>query len=192
MKKLQADLAILQKELDTMTIDLVPTSTKELEALSTSQTQNAARKRFTANSKGVFMTIFEEGLFKYAYRAYNAKRGDFIIMAETEKRSFSYLAQKGQVKMVIDDQVLGIYDIATKMLHSAKNKKVIAQVNTAKAEQNLLRIKGRDVASMNKLSATDAKSLSQRVFEYVVDGLSAEERATIVAITIFELVTLHD
>ena len=188
MKKLQADLTILKKEMDTLSIDLVPTSTKELEALSTSQTQNAARKRFTVNGKGVFMTIFEEGLFKYAYREYNAKRGDLIIMAETEKRAFAYLGQKGQIKIVVDDQVMGIYDMATKILQSPKNKRMIAQIDSSSAEQDLLKIKGRDVASMNKLT----KALSKRVFEYVVDGLSAEERAIIVAVTIFELVTLQD
>lgn len=190
MKKLQADLKALLSELDGIQVELIPLNVKELEAFSTRQVEQSSRKRFTKTSKGAFVSIFEEPVFKYARRTYASGRGDAVAIAKTKKHQFSYLERPKFVQFVVDDQVLGAYDPKTGTLTGARSKKPIAQLDRSHPEQNLLTIHGREVASMNKLSAPEKGKLSQRVFDYVVSSLTAEEQALVKAVTIYELVAL--
>ncbi|GAB5552467.1 MAG: hypothetical protein Sapg2KO_20580 [Saprospiraceae bacterium] len=189
-KKLQADLTKLIAEVDGIDVELIPINVKELEALSTSQVESNAKSR-SKISKGAFISIFEEVIFKYAYRSYASKKKDSVLVAKTLKRRYTFMTKGDHVRMIVDDQVLGDYDLQTNNLNGAKSKKKIASLEKYRPEQWMLKIKNRDVASMNALEVTDDKGLSKRVFEYVVDGISPEEKAVIVAITIYELVTLR-
>lgn len=188
-KKIQADLKKLMLEVDSILVDLIPINVKELEALSTSQVENTSKGRGTKNAKGAFVSIFEEAVFKYAYRAYASKKKDSILIAHTKKRRYTFMAKGHQVRIVIDDQVLGNFDTKTGILSGANTKKNMAMLDKSRPDQWMIKIKNREVASMNRLELTD-KGLSKRVFEYVVDGISVEEQAIIMAITIYELVTL--
>jgi len=191
-KKLQSDLKLLLAELDTLQVELIPLNNKELEGFSTRQTDTSVKKRFTKTSKGVYVSIFEEPVFKYAIRTYASKKGDAVILAKTQNRQFSYLEKAKVVQFVIDEQVLGSYDPASGALTGARSKKVIAQLDRSRVEQDLLSIQGREVASMNKLKSSEKGKLSQRVFEYVINNLSAEEQAIVKAIAIYELVKLNN
>lgn len=186
IKRLQTDLKKLTAVMDTVNVDVIPLNSKELESLSATQAGKSGKSRSTR--KGAFVTIFEEPLIKYAAKDYDAKRENMVIIAEAGGHQYSYLALKGKVQMVVDDQVLGSYDPNTGTLSGSRTKKTIAQLDRSRPEQNIITVKGKDVASMNKKISTDSKGLSKRVFEYVVDGLSPEELVAAVAITIFELV----
>jgi hypothetical protein len=144
----------------------------------------------TKNAKGAFVSIFEEVVFKYAYRSYASKKKDSIILAHTYTRRYTFMAKGHQVRMVIDDQVLGNFDTKTGILSGANTKKNIAMLDKSRPDRWMVKIKNREVASMNRLELITDKGLSKRVFEYVVDGISMEEQAIIMAITIHELVTL--
>lgn len=189
-KKLQADLEKLMQELDSITIDLVPIDVKELEALSTSQVQYNARTRVTKNVKGAFVTIFEEGIFKYAYRQYASGKKDNVLLALTKKHQFAFLTKSNKTQVVVDDQVVGQLDQAGSTLYGAKSKKPIAKIDKNRAAQWSIEINGREVASMNVIKEIREKGLSERVFEYVVNGISAEEQAIIMVLVINELVQL--
>lgn len=189
-KKLQADLDKLMQELDSITIDLVPVDVKELEALSTTQLQYSARTRITKNVKGAFVTIFEEGIFKYAYRQYASGKKDNVLLALTKKHQFAFLTKSNKTQVVVDDQVLGQLDQAGSILYGAKSKQPIAKIDKSRAEQWSIEINGREVASMNVIKEIREKGLSERVFEYVVNGISAEEQAIIMVLVISELVQL--
>lgn len=188
-KRLQADLTKLITEIDGIDAELIPINVKELEALSTSQVESNTKSR-SKISKGTFVTIFEEGVFKYAYRSYASKKKDSVLVAKTLKRQYTFMTKGDHVRMIVDDQVLGDYDIQTNNLNGAKTKNKIATLEKFRPEQWMLKIKNREVASMNALEIMNDKGLSKRVFEYVVDGISPEEKAVIMAITIYELVTL--
>ena len=192
MKKLQADLKKLMADLDTILVELIPLSTKELEALSTKQVSYSSKKRITKNSKGAFVTIFEEAAFKYAAREYASKKKDSVIIAKTYKRQYSFLNKGKKVQIVIDEQILGSYDPEIGILTGNRSKKPIAELDRSKPEQYSLRIKGKEMASMLRLEATADKGLSKRVFEYVVDNLTPEQQAIIEALTIYELVSMSN
>ena len=188
-KKLQADLTKLIAEVDGIDVELIPINIKELEALSTSQLAANTRSRSKV-ANGVFISIFEEPVFKYAYRAYAAKKKDSVLVAKTLKRQYTFMTKGDHVRIIVDDQVLGDYDLQTNNLNGPKTKNKIAALEKFRPEQWMLKIKNREVASMNRLELSTEKGLSKRVFEYVVDGISPEEQAVIMALTIYELVTL--
>ncbi|HKK76543.1 MAG TPA: hypothetical protein VJ953_15820 [Saprospiraceae bacterium] len=189
-KKLQADLKKLMQELDTITIDMVPIDVKELEALSTSQVQYNARTRVTKNVKGAFVSIFEEGIFKYAYRQYASGKKDNVLLAMTHNHQFAFLTKSNKTQVVVDEQVVGQLDQQAGILYGAKSKQPIAQIDKTKAEQWSIKINEREVASMNVIKEVREKGLSERVFDYVVNGISAEEQAIIMVLIINELVQL--
>lgn len=188
-KKLQADLTKLIAEVDGIGVELIPINVKELEALSTSQVEANARSRSKV-AKGAFISIFEEPVFKYAYRNYASKKRDSVLVAKTLKRQYTFMTKGDNVRIIVDDQVLGDYDLQTNNLNGAKTKKKIAALEKFRPDQWMLKVKSREVASMNRLELSTEKGLSKRVFEYVVDGISPEEQAVIMAISIYEMVTL--
>lgn len=188
-KKLQSDLKKLIEEVDAIDIDLIPVNVKELEALSTSRMEPNTRSR-SKIMKGAFVSIFEEAIFKYAYRSYASKKRDSVLVAKTLKRQYTFMTKGDQVRIIVDDQILGDYDIPTNNLNGAKTKKKIAGLEKFRQDQWMLKVQNQEVASMNRLEMSDEKGLSKRVFEYVVDGISPEQKAVIMAITIYELVTL--
>lgn len=189
-KKLQADLKKLMQELESIPLDLVPLDVKELEALSTSQVHYNARTRVTKNVKGAFVSIFEEGHFKYAYRQYASGKKDNILLATTHKHQYAFLTKSNKTQVVVDEQVVGQLDQESSILYGAKSQKPIAHIDKSKSGQWSIVINGRDVASMNVLQEVRTKGLHERVFEYVVNGISAEEQAIIMVLTINELVQL--
>lgn len=189
-KKLQADLGKLMQELDSITIDLVPIDVKELEALSTKQVQYNARTRVTKNVKGAFVSIFEEGIFKYAYRQYASGKKDNVLLALSREHQFAFLTKNKKTQVVVDDQVVGQLDQQESILYGAKSKKPIAHIDKSYAEQWSIKINDREVASMNVITEVRDKGLSERVFDYVVNGISAEEQAIIMVLIINELVQL--
>lgn len=189
-KKLQADLEKLMLEVDSITVDLIPINVKELEALSTTQVQHSAKTRVTKIAKGAFVSIFEEAIFKYAFRQYSSGKKDNVLLALSHKRRYAFLTKNKKTQVVIDDQVLGQLDQEASVLYGAKSKKPIAWIDKSKNEKWSVYIKDREVASMNIIQATNEKGLSKRVFEYVVNGLSAEELAIIMVLVINELVFL--
>lgn len=188
-KKLQADLTKLIAEVDGIQAELIPINVKELEALSTSQIETNSKSR-SKIAKGAFISIFEEAIFKYAYRVYSSKKKDSVLVAKTLKRQYTFMTKGDQVRMIVDGQILGDYDTQTNNLNGAKTKKKMAALEKFRPEQWMLKVKNKEVASMNRLEISGEKGLSKRVFEYVVDGISPEEQAVVMAISIYELVTL--
>lgn len=189
-KKLQVDLEKLMQELDSVTVELIPLNVKELEALSTTQVQHSAKTRVTKIAKGAFVSIFEEGVFKYAFRRYASGKKDNVLLAVTKKRRYAFLTKNKKTQVVVDDQVLGRLDQEASVIYGAKSKKPIARIDKSSAEKWSIHIKGREVASMNVIKDIQQKGLSKRVFEYVVDGLSTEEQVVIMVLVINELVFL--
>lgn len=188
IKKLQSDLGKLTAILDTINVELIPVNSKELEALSTSQVESSSKGRGAKNSKGAFVSIFEEPLIKYAYKGYGRNNADMVMMAMAGKHRYAYLGKGNKVQIVVDEQVLGTYDPEAGILSGKRTQKPVAVLDRSRPEQNLISIRGKEVASMHKLHATASQGLSKRVFEYVVDQLTAEEQVALIAIVIYELV----
>ena len=111
-----------------------------------------------------------------------------VMMAMAGKRRYAFLGKGNKVQIVVDEQVLGSYDPETGILSGKRTQKPVATLDRSRPEQNLISIKGKEVASMHKLRASQSQNLSKRVFEYVVDQLSAEEQVVLIAIVIYELV----
>lgn len=189
-KKLQADLKRLMAELDSIAIELLPINVKELEALSTLQKEYSNRGGVTRKVKGAFVSIFEEGIFKYAYRQYGSGAKDHVLLALTQGHRFAFLTKNHLSQVVVDEQPLGQLNQQEGVLYGTRSKQPIARINKANDSQWSIEIQGREVASMNVIRQVRDKGLSERVFDYVVNGLSAEEVAVVLALTINELVHL--
>ncbi|MBK8043877.1 MAG: hypothetical protein IPK21_15175 [Haliscomenobacter sp.] len=189
-KKVQADLKRIRDEVLELSADLAPVRKEDLELISTRETQRTVKKWFVRNVKAVFTSIFEEPVIAYYHRHYlSSKKKDSLIFAKTSRYEFFFWQHRGEVQIVVNEQPLGAYDEAGGLLTSARTKKVIAKLDKTQTEGMPMLIQGKLVGRMAKLGGTSGKNpLSQRVFEFVINDLSPEEEAIVLAIAIFEMV----
>ena len=129
------ELEKLEEEIGKVVVELVPLKKEDIETFSTKQVQRNSKKRFTYNVRGAFASIFEEPLFKYAYRQYLSGKNDALLLAITKKHRFHYWVQAKGVLVFIDDQLLGTYTPKDGALTGSRSNKVIAQIEKHNLER---------------------------------------------------------
>lgn len=182
-KKVHKDLQMMQDEVQEIFSDPVALDKSDLDILSYHIAELDRKKRFTKKAKGIITSIFEEPMVGFFYRRYNKKDG--LLYARTRHRSFYFWEKKGEARVVIDDQVLGSYRSATGVLIGEQSGRMIAKLDKENPDRRPLIIQGREVASIQLPTSSD---VLQRVFDFTVSELSAEEEAIIIALTVFEIV----
>jgi len=182
-KKVHKDLQMMQEEVQEIFSDPVALDKSDLDILSYHIADFDRKKRFTKKVKGVITSIFEEPMVGFFYRRYN--KTDGLLYAKTKNRSFYFWEKKGEARVVIDEQVLGSYRYDSGVLVGEQSGKMVAKLDKENPDRRPLIIQGREVASIQLVSAGD---VLQRVFDFTASGLSTEEEAIIIALTVFEIV----
>lgn len=188
-KKVLADLKQIREEVLKMSGDLAPIRKEDLEMLSSREVLQSVRKRFVTNYKGIFTTIFDEHAVAYYYRKYLSNKRDAVLFAKTARHEFFFWLHNDDVQIVVDDQQLGKYDTDRAELTGARTKKVIAKLEKRAADEGaLIIIQGKQAGRMAALKPQAKDALSQRVFEFVKNDLTAEEEAIVLALAIIEMI----
>ncbi len=187
-RKVQADLKKMKDALSPYLGNLVPINKEELELFSLSQIHQLSKKR-TRTARGVYTTIFHEPIMAYSYKRYLSSKLNAVLYARTANHEFAFRIQKGEVKVVIDNVLVGtIRD--NNVLYSVKDNRMIARINRAVHESYLpVLVNDREVAQVAvHAPGNKEKLLSSRAFAFVKSDLSHEEEKLLLSMSILELV----
>ena len=147
------------------------------------------KKRVTTSAKGVFTTIYNEPIVAYNFKKYIAREVDAVLYARTATHEFAYRIKGGEVKVVIDNELVGTLK-DNGILYGGQHNRMIARINR---EQELelmpIIVNEKEVGNLVKaLPTPKAKSVDARAFEFVRDDLNQEERKIFLSLAIYELV----
>lgn len=185
-RKIQADLkAIREETLKLISPELTPVRKEDLELISLKESKHKEKKWVVRNVQGLFHTIFEEPVIAYYSRWYPS--GEAVFFAKTERHEFFYWLHGKILDIVVNDAALGTFHPESGELLSARTKKPIARLDTG-AQGKSLFIHDRQVGRMAPLKPKGKDALSQRIFDFVVDQLSQEEEAIVLALAIHEMI----
>lgn len=189
-KKIQADLRALKDEVLQLVNELVPIDLEELELFSHDQVNQSLKKGMSPKLKGVYTSIYHEPIFAYGMKKYvSSKNDNAILFGKTAKHEFYYRIKKGEVTLVIDNQLIGTIR-ENGVLYGAKSKRMIAQLNRDQASSTPVIVKEREVASItnNVIPTQKGKSPGKRAFEFVKNDISKEETLLLLAFALLEFV----
>lgn len=187
-KKIKADLKAIRQEVLGSIPDLAPLRMEDLENLSSKAADLSTKKRVTTDTKGVFVSIFDEPSVAFYYRKYLSNKRDALLFAKTYHHEYNYWIKGDEAHLVIDQQEVGVYDQKTGNLIGARSQKPIAKLDKSKPEKMEMNIQGRAVGNIVLSSSSAKDTLSQRCFDFVRNDLSREEEAILLAVAIFEMV----
>ncbi|MEN0003304.1 MAG: hypothetical protein AAF798_04145 [Bacteroidota bacterium] len=185
-KRVQEDLKKMKLDLDQQNVELVPIDEGELELFSTNQIKQILKKGITTTATGVFTTIFDEPVLAYSYKKYVSKGHNAILLVRTANHEFAYRIQKGEIRIVIDSQLVGALK-ADGVLYGAKSQKVLAKVNRESDRQLPVLVNNREVGNL-ALVPTGSSKLKDRAFQFVRDDLSRDERNIFLSLAALEMV----
>ncbi len=186
-KKVQQDLESMKKELEPYARELVPITKEELELFSLSQIHQLSRRK-TRTARGVYTTIFHEPIVAYSYKRYLSKNLNAVLYARTANHEFAFRIQGQEVRVVINNQLVGIIK-NNEALFSARDNRMIARINRDNEAYLPVLIHNREVAQVARTPKGGAeKLLNTRAFSFVKGDLSKEEEQLLLSLSILELV----
>ena len=187
-KKVQKDLKLMREELEEEAQALLFLETKDLELLASEEEYRNVKRGLTTKIKGKLSTIFHEPVVLFSYKKYLSSSGkDAVLYARAADHEYFFWVKAKGTKVVIDNSLLGTLEKRTVLL-GGKGNRMMARINRQEEEYMPVLIEGREVGSIDKARKDQGGSLSTRAFGYVKDDLNPEERAVLMALTIFELV----
>jgi len=186
-KKVQADLREMRADVEAEVAELVPLGEKELELLASEDEDRSRKKRLTTLVKGKLATIFHEPVAIYRYKHYLSSSGkDAVLYAKTTDHEYFYWIKAKGTKVVIDESLIGTLENKS-VLFRGKSNDMIALIKRDAPEYMPVLIQGVEVANLIRPEQQTGQALSSRAFGYVKEGLSREEHAILMALTIHEL-----
>jgi len=189
-KKIQSDLKVMREELKAITNDLIPLSPKELELLSLQVSDTTSKKGFVKNYKGKIQTIFHEPVAAYYYRKYLSRGGaeSALLFIQMLDQQYYYWIKTKEIRVVVNDQFLGTIKDHTK-LFAGKKEDLKGYINKDKDDYWPVVVQDKEVAGLTTdLEAGGNKDLTQRAYEFVMDELSRDEKAVLLAFTFLEII----
>lgn len=183
--KIQQDLQQIRAELAPYVADLVPWSSEEMEQLSYNQIKRNTKSGLVKSSKGVLTTVYHEPVIAWAYKRYVSKDENGLIYARTSDQEFIYRLKKGEVEMVIGDQLVGFVNQQGVVL-SQKGNKQLAQVSQ-NYENLVLPMKVNDKLVGSLSNPSRNQKGNTRVFQHLAK-LEKEEEELVLSLSILEMV----
>ncbi len=185
-KKIMADLADIQSDMDKWAGELVPLTNEEIELFSFRQTNQSSKRGMTPTAHGVYTTIYHEPVLAYSYKQYAGKGRHALLYVRTAEHDYSYWMRPGGVQVVIDDQLVGTLK-ENGILYDAKKQRPLARINRGADELMPILIRDREVGSLVRPTPEAAKEASPRAFQFVKSDLNPEERSLLIALAAYEL-----
>lgn len=182
--KIQKDLMQIRAELAPYIADLVPWSSEEMQQLSYNQIKRSSKSGLVKSSKGVLTTVYHEPVIAWAYKRYFSKDENGLIYARTSNQEFIYRIKKGEVEMVIGDQLVGFLKQGVVM--SQKGNKQLAQVSQ-NYENLVLPMKVNEKMVGGLSNPTKVQKGNARVFQHL-SKLEKEEEEMVLSLSILEMV----
>lgn len=186
-KRINADLEAMKREVEPFVSELVPIGKEELELFSMSQVNQLLKKGVSTTARGVFTTIYNEPVVAYSYKKYPTRKNIAVLYARTAHHEMAYFMKGGEIKLIIDDQVVGKVK-EDGILYGARSNRLLAQVNKDLPDFLPVIVKDKEVGSLVKATPTEKNELSQRAFEFVKSDLTKEEEAVFLSLAVLELV----
>ncbi len=187
-KRLQQDIKALREQLDNKRSQLIPLEGGELELLSDQSIDQKESRGFKKIKQGTFTTIYGEPVLLYAFRKY-VSGPDGLIVSYTQTHEIIFWIRTKGSRLVIDNDFVGELDAEGNLRERPKGKKVLASLRGQENGMDVIVVGEREIATLAPSKAGKSSNLQHRVFELVVNDLTAEEKQLLWALTLYKLVT---
>lgn len=189
-KKVEADIQAMREDMVDKIEALIPLKEEEYELLSSHQEDKARKRGFTKGYEGVFTTIFHEPAIAYQFKKYISTGTNHLLYARTAAHEYIFWTKSKGTKLVIDGKYVG--DIRDKgILYGGSKNREMAKIDRKQEDFLPIVVLDKEVASLVKAKLEPDDDLSPRAFEYVRSGLTAEEKALMMALVIYEMVLMR-
>jgi hypothetical protein len=153
---LQLDQAVPMKQ-----SDLAPLGEINIELLSANELKGVAKSKVSGIETGIIATLFEEAGIAFAVKKFGAADFKAMVVAKDKNHVYRFLFKSNEIEIVIDNQALGVFLMDEKVLKGVRTGATLFPKDIFK----------------------DAKQMSKRAFVVLNQSISAEEQATILAMS---------
>ncbi len=124
----------------------------------------------------------------YSYKKYISSGVDAILYARSANHEFAYRIKNGEVKIVIDNELVGIMK-QNGVVYGKSKKRMIARINREGNELIPILVKDREVGNIVKaLPPGTSTPLNDRAFSFIKEDIDDEEKKIFISLAILELV----
>lgn len=185
-KKIQADLALMKKELEELEVELVPWVSEERELLSYNQINNELEEGRVTTAKGVFTSVYNEPMIKYSYKKYISRKENALLYARTSNREYIYRTKNAAVTIYMNGQLIGLYE--NNQLLTPKNQLLAKIDKNAQKEFYEIVVEGKELGSI--VNPINPSNINIRAFDLVDAKLSPRDESIFLAIAILEMLEI--
>jgi len=165
--------------------ELVPIDAKELELFSHSHVKQEAKGGLSKTAKGIVVSIYEEPLVAYAYKRYNGKKENAVLLVRTANREIFFRIRNQQVQVTLNNQAIGIIE-RNGVLYSPGNFQPMAKIEKkGRTESFPINVEGKEVATM--IPKDPSMKVYQRALQFVGE-LNQREELLLIIMLIWDVV----
>lgn len=188
-KRMQMEINRMKEDMDKWIAPLIPINEEELDVFSLGQDKQVIRKGVSTTAKGIFTTIYNEGVMAYSYRQYlgSDDKKNALLYARTAEHEYIYWIKKGEATLFIDDQEVGQLS-KDGILRGKRTGKQIARVEKGKTEYLPVIVGNKELGSISTKAISSGDTLRERAFEFMQSDLSPKEEQLFLALVLEELV----
>ncbi len=181
--KMEVVFTQLEQAIPYKQVDLAPLGEINIELLSANDLKGVAKSKVSGIETGVIATLFNEAGIAYALKKYGSADVKAMIVAKDKNHVYRFLFKSDEIEIVIDNQALGVYFKKEKELKGIRTGVILASLMDHPSQGLSLFIQGKEMVLYPKDIFKDAKQMSKRAFVVLNQTISAEEQATILAVT---------
>lgn len=175
---LQLDQAVPMKQ-----SELAPLGEINIELLSANELKGVAKSKLSGIEVGVMATLFDEAGIAFAIKKFGSSDFRAMVVAKDKNHIYRFLFKSNDIEIVIDNQALGVFLMDEKVLKGVRTGATLLHLKEHPSQGTSLYIQDREMVLFPKEVFKDSKQISKRAFVVLNQSISAEEQATILAIS---------
>lgn len=183
VNKMEETFIQLEDQITIKQSELAPLGEVNIELLSANESKNVLKSRISGIEMGVISTLFNEPGIAFALKKFKSNDLKAMMVAKDRNHLYRFLFKNNEIEIVIDNQALGIYYQNEKILKGIRSGSILAQLNEHSAQGESLFVQGKEMVLFPKDIFKNESQVAQRVYVVLNQEISAEEQATILAIT---------
>ena len=175
---LQLDQAVPMKQ-----SELAPLGEINIELLSANELKGVAKSNISGIEVGIMATLFDEAGIAFAIKKFGSADFKAMVVAKDKNHIYRFLFKLNDIEIVIDNQALGVFLMDEKVLKGVRTGATLLHLKEHPSQGTSLYIQDREMVLFPKDVFKDSKQISKRAFVVLNQSISAEEQATILAIS---------
>ena len=181
-KRLKSEREKLIEELAPYRDQLIPWDKEEMSLISYTISEGKTYK--DQYGKGLFVSIYDEPLMSFGFKAFGHKKMNRITMVETGNHHMLYLDKHSHIDCYFNNQLVGLFRKPN--LFYSPRKRLLGRINdNGGGDYKSVIYKDKELASINPIE-TDPK-FNKRIFDLLKSNISREEQVILMTMSFYFL-----